>query len=74
MNRDDRVAAIVLAAEHLLRLAGLDRRRQLVEPAPEIVGDRFTGLRPLDQDSEVVDPPLERVAQTDVVFQPAAPL
>jgi hypothetical protein len=42
----------VLAAEHLLRLAGLDRRRQLVEPAPEIVGDRFTGLRPLDQDGE----------------------
>jgi hypothetical protein len=31
MDRDDRVLAIVLAAEHLLGLAGLRLRAELVE-------------------------------------------
>ena len=50
VNRDDRVLAVVLAAEHLLGLAGVDLRRQLVERAPEVVGDRLPRFGPFDQD------------------------
>ena len=41
MDGDDGVLAVVLAAEHLLGLAGLDFGAQLVEPAREVFGDRF---------------------------------
>jgi hypothetical protein len=64
----------VLAAEHLLRLAGFDFPAELVEPAREVVEHRFTGLRPLDQHGEIVDPRLQRIAQPGVVFEPAAAL
>jgi hypothetical protein len=74
MNRDDGVAAIVLAAEHLLGFARRDLGAQLVEAAREIVGDGFTRLRPLDEDREVVDAALERLAHADVVFEAAAAL
>ena len=74
MDGDDGVLAVVLAAEHLLRLAGLDFADQLVEPAREVFGDRLPRLRPFDEDGEIVDAPLERLAQVAVVFEAAAPL
>ena len=55
MDRDDGVLAIVLAAEHLLGLAGVDLAAELVERAAEIVGDRLPRFRPLDEDGEIVD-------------------
>ena len=55
MDRDDRVLAIVLAAEHLLGLAGVDLCRELVERPAEIVGDRLPGFGPLDEHGEIVD-------------------
>jgi hypothetical protein len=48
----------VLAAEHLLRLAGFDFGSQFVEPRGQIIGDRLTSLRPFREDGEVVDAPL----------------
>ena len=58
MDRDDRVLAIVLAAEHLLGLAGVDLTAELVERAREFVDHRLPGFDPLDQDGEVVEPAL----------------
>ena len=49
MDRDDGVLAIVLAAEHLLGLAGVDFARKIVEAAAEIVGDRLARLGPFDE-------------------------
>jgi hypothetical protein len=74
MDGDDRVLAIVLAAEHLLGFAGFDFRGQVVEPLRQVVEDRLTGLRPLDEDGEIVHPRLERIAQLDVVFETSPPL
>jgi hypothetical protein len=64
----------VLAAEHLLGLARFDLGAELVEPLGEIVEHRLAGLRPLDQDGEIVHAALERVAQLGVVFEPAPAL
>jgi hypothetical protein len=64
----------VLAAEHLLRLAGVDFRRQLVEPLREIVDDGFARLRPFDEDAQVVDALLERRAQIGVALERLAAL
>jgi hypothetical protein len=64
----------VLAAEHLLRLAGVHLRGEIVEGAAEVVVYRLAGLRPLDEHVQVVELPLQRVAQLDVLLQPAATL
>jgi hypothetical protein len=59
VNRDDRVLAVVFAAEHLLDLASLDLFQELVETAIEIVEHRLPCLRPLGKDGQVVDPPAQ---------------
>jgi hypothetical protein len=74
MNGDDGVLAIVLAAEHLLRLAGFDLADQFIEAAREILGHRLPRLRPFDQHREIVDAPAQRFTQVAVLFEAAAPL
>jgi hypothetical protein len=74
VNRDNRVLAIVLAAEHLLRLARLDGGRELVEGSPQVVGDRLPHARPFDQDVQVLEPAAQRVAQVTLLLEPAAAL
>jgi hypothetical protein len=69
MNRHDRVLAIVLSPEHLLGLAGVDRIREIVEAAREIVGNRLPCLGPLDEHREIVCSTTERFAQITVLFQ-----
>jgi hypothetical protein len=64
----------VLAAEHLLGFAGLDLRRQLVERLAEVVPDGLASLGPLDEDVEVVELALQRVAELDVFLEPATAL
>jgi hypothetical protein len=64
----------VLAAEHLLGLAGFDLRGQLVEPFRQIGGDVLARLRPFDQDGQIVGAALQRLAQRDVRFERLAPL
>jgi hypothetical protein len=64
----------VLAAEHLLRLARLDLSTELVERARQIVENRLAGLHPFDEHGEILDAPLQRVAQIAVVFQSSSPL
>jgi len=59
----------VLAAEHLARLGGLDVGLVLVEPAGEIPVDGFAGLGPLDEDGDVVGPPLQGVAEGQLFFE-----
>ncbi len=72
--RDDRVLAIVLAAEHLLGLAGVDLRGELVEPAGEVVGDRLARFGPFDEHGEVVGAAPQRFAEIAVLFEAAAAL
>jgi hypothetical protein len=74
MNRDDRVLPVVLAAEHLLGLARVDFPGEVVQALGEIVDDRFSRLRPFDQDAEIVGAPTQRVAQVLIVLEPAAAL
>ena len=74
MDRHDRVLAIVLAAEHLLGLAGVDDARQLVEAAREILGDRLPGFGPFDEHGEIVGATSQRFAEIAVLLEPAPPL
>jgi hypothetical protein len=64
----------VLAAEHLLRLACIHLRGQIVERSSEVIGDRFPGSGPLDQNGKVIDARAERVAEGLILFEPAPPL
>ena len=54
MDRDNRIAAIVLAAQHLAGLGLLDVRLEVVETFGEVAVNRLTGLGPLDEDAEIV--------------------
>ena len=54
MDGDDGVLAIVLAAEHLLDLAGLDLGVEHVQRLRELGVDGFASLRPLDQNGQIV--------------------
>jgi hypothetical protein len=74
MDRDDRILAIVLPAEHLLRLAGVYLAGEFVERAAEIVGNRLAGFGPFHQHVEIVQASAERRAQLAILFEPAAPL
>ena len=74
MDGDDGVGAIVLAAEHLLDLGGLDfalraRRARAADRA-----DVLALPGPFEQHAEVVELAGQRVAQLDFVGQPAAAL
>jgi hypothetical protein len=64
----------VLSAEHLLGFARVDDVRQFVEPAREIVQDRFAPLGPFDQDGEILGLRTQRLAERPILFEPPAPL
>jgi hypothetical protein len=64
----------VLAAEHLLDLAGLDFLIEKVERLGELGIDRLAGLRPLQKHGEVVAAPLQRHHQIAILFEAAAAL
>jgi hypothetical protein len=64
----------VLAAEHLLDLAGLHFLIECVEAGRELGIDRLPRFGPLDEDGEVVVLLLQRDDQVAILFQPAAAL
>jgi hypothetical protein len=64
----------VLAAEHLLGFAGVNLQGQLVESPTEIGRDGLSGFGPFDQHLQVVELPLQRIAQLDVLLEAAAAL
>jgi hypothetical protein len=74
MDGDDGVLAIVLAAEHLLRLAGVHFRGEIVERAPQIVGHRFARLGPLGEHGEILEPLAERHAEIAIFLEAPPPL
>ena len=74
VDRDDRVLAIVLAAEHLLDLAGLHFLVERVERLRELGVDRLAGLGPLDEHGEIVALLLERRDELAILLEPAAAL
>src|SRR5688572_33248344 len=74
MDRDDRVLSIVLAAEHLLRLAGIHLGGEILERLAQVLGDRLAGLRPLDEHGEILAALAQRFAQIAVFLDPAAAL
>ena len=74
MNRDDSIAVVVLAAEHLLDLGGLDLRCQIVQALRQVVADALTLARPLDEHFEVVAALFQRLRQVAVLLQSTPPL
>jgi hypothetical protein len=74
MNGQDRVLAIVLAAEHLLDLAGLHLLLERIERLTELGIDRFAGFRPFGEHGEIVALLLERRHQVVVLLEAPAAL
>jgi hypothetical protein len=74
VDRDDGVAAVVLAAEHLARLGGLDVRLEGVYAYRQLGVHRLARLGPFDQHAEVLGAPLQGVAERQLFLQPPAPL
>jgi hypothetical protein len=64
----------VLAAEHLLDLAGLHFLIERLDPGEELLVHRLAGGRPFEQHREVVGLFLEREDQVAVLLEPAAAL
>jgi hypothetical protein len=74
MDGDDRVLAIVLAAEHFLDLAGLHLQIEAFERLRELGIHRLARLGPLDEDGEVVALFLEGQDEIAILLEPAAAL
>jgi hypothetical protein len=74
MDGDDSVLAIVLAAEHLLDLAGLDFLVERLESLGELGIDRLPRFGPLDEDGEIVGALAQRHHQVAVLLEPFAAL
>ena len=74
MDRDDRVLAIVLAAEHLLDLAGLDFLIEGIDGLRELGIDGLARFGPLDEHGEVVALSPQRADQIAVLLEAAAAL
>jgi len=74
MDGDDSVLPIVLAAEHLLDLAGLHLLVERLEPAGELGVDRLARIGPLDEDGEVVALLLEGQDEVAILLEAAASL
>jgi hypothetical protein len=64
----------VLAAQHLLDLAGLYFLIESFEGLRELGVDRLAGLGPLDEHGEIVASLLERQHQIAILLEPAAAL
>jgi len=64
----------VFPAEHFLRLAGIHDRREIVETTCEVLGDRFAGFGPLDQDCEIVHAPRQRQPQVAILLETSTAL
>jgi hypothetical protein len=74
MDGEDRVAPVVLAAEHLAGLGRLDVAGERLESRQQLRLHRLARLRPLDEHAEIVGPALERVAEAQLLLEPAAAL
>jgi hypothetical protein len=74
VNRHDRVLPIVLAAQHLLRLTGVHLGRQLVERPAQFLGHQLARFRPLDEHLQIVAAAAQRLAEPEVLLEPAAAL
>src|ERR1700682_1428193 len=74
MNRHDGVLAVVLAAEHLLDLAGLHFLIERLQRLREFGVDRFAGLGPLDEPREVVALLPERHDELAILLEPSPAL
>jgi hypothetical protein len=64
----------VLAAEHLVRLRGVDLGLEVVEATGQIGGDIFAGVGPLDQHAEVISAALQRSLERLLIFEAPPPL
>ena len=74
VDRDDGVALVVLAAEHLADLGALHLPAQVDESRREVSGYVLALLGPLEQHGEIVGLAAQRLGEIEVLLQPAAPL
>ena len=74
MNADDRVLAVVLAAKHFLGFGAFDGGLKIVETPDQVRGDVLALTGPLDEDAQILDAPLQRIADGGVFLDPAPAL
>jgi hypothetical protein len=74
MDRQNGVLAIVLAAEHLLDLAGLNLLIEEIERLREFGVHRLAGRRPLDENGQIVTLLPQGGAQLEILLEPPAAL
>src|SRR5262245_41872283 len=73
VNRHDGVGAVVLAAQHLLRLGGFNFLSQVGEAVRKIC-QLFSRRRPFVEHDEIVHPTTKRSQQREVIFHTPAAL
>ena len=64
----------MFTAEHLLGLSGVDLFLERIERLRQIAGNILAALRPLEQDTDVIDLFGEAVAKLDVLGEASLPL
>ena len=69
MDRQNRVLAVVLAAEHLLDLAGLHFLIEHIERFGEFRVNGLARFRPFDEDGEIVGPLLQRAYEVLLLLE-----
>jgi hypothetical protein len=69
MNRDDRIFAIVLASEHLLRLGGLHFLIEPIECVGKLGVHGFAGLGPLDEHRQILAPLAKGLDQISILLE-----
>src|SRR5207302_10948307 len=74
MNRQNGVLAVVLAAQHLLDLAGVDQTRELVDAGRQLAGDILALAGPFDEHTKILGALSERIDQLNFLFDPPAAL
>jgi hypothetical protein len=74
MNGHDRVLSIVLPAEHLLDLSGLDFLIERLQGLSEFGVDGFAGLGPFDEHAEIVALFFQRSDEIEILLQAATAL
>jgi len=74
VDRDDRVLAIVLAAEHLFDFAVLDQARELLDARRQLTTHVLTLAGPVDEHTQVVRLRFQGGNQLDFFLNPPAAL
>jgi hypothetical protein len=74
MDREDRVVGVVVAGQHEVELALVERVREIVHRSAQILGDRLTFPGQLGARLRVLEPALQGGLRSDLLRQAGAAL